>query len=375
MKVILITNNLHKKDGWSRYSCDLVSGLKRKGIDVVTVAGKKCLASDYLVFEDPSNYIHILDILKVIVDAFKLRKIINKEKPDIIHFCVEPFINFLPFLNLGNKCKVLLTLHGSYSFFPNLLTTKIKKIVASVFYKISISKVDEFIAVSEFTKKYFLSNNGNKFINLITVVKNGVDLSNFAYSNNIKHDNKRKRILFVGEVKRRKGILESIEALKVYREKCGDDFVYDIIGKYKTDSKYFKQLIMKIHEYEMEKNIIFHGILDEADLKKYLMQADLFLMLPIMDNYKFEGFGLVYLEANAYGVPCIGSRNSGAEDAINDGVSGYLEEPDNSTGVAEKISFVLNRKLSNCNILEWAKQNSLENFVNNIIKCYNYYGK
>ena len=38
----------------------------------------------------------------------------------------------------------------------------------------------------------------------------------------------------------------------------------------------------------------------------------------------YEGFSLVHREANSYGVPSIGSLNSGNEDAIDDGNSGFL---------------------------------------------------
>ena len=40
----------------------------------------------------------------------------------------------------------------------------------------------------------------------------------------------------------------------------------------------------------------------------------------------FEGFGIVYLEAAAAGTPSIGSLDSGAEDAVVDGESGFLVE-------------------------------------------------
>lgn len=368
MKALLVINNLNQKDGWSRYSFDLVSGLKSRGIEVVTVAEKKCSVSDYSIFSDSSTY--TFKILKVITDSFKLRKIISKEKPDIIHFCVEPFANFLPFLNVKNKSKVLLTLHGSYSYFPNMFLKRTKRLISSLLYNSSIKKIDRFISVSNFTKNYFAKNTKHKYDNSVSVINNGVDLSNFSFFNREKQDNNKKTILFIGEVKRRKGLLESIEALKVYRDKYANNFNYEIIGKYNSDSDYYKLLKNKVAEYNMEQNITFHGRLDDATLKKYLSQADLFLMLPIMDNYRFEGFGLVYLEANAYGVPCIGSINSGAEEAIKNGVSGFLTDPSNSADVAEKISFVLDGHLSKDKTSTWAKQNSIVAFVNNIANCY-----
>jgi len=61
------------------------------------------------------------------------------------------------------------------------------------------------------------------------------------------------------------------------------------------------------------------------ELIKLYYQSDLFLLTPIyVEGSKFEGFGLVYLEANACGKPVIGTYGCGAEDAIKDNYSGFL---------------------------------------------------
>ncbi len=43
-----------------------------------------------------------------------------------------------------------------------------------------------------------------------------------------------------------------------------------------------------------------------------------------------EGFGIVFLEANAAGKPVIGGRSGGAIEAVADGVTGRLVDPDSS---------------------------------------------
>ena len=57
-------------------------------------------------------------------------------------------------------------------------------------------------------------------------------------------------------------------------------------------------------------------------------------LLPVMDRYQFEGFGLVYWEANACGRPVVGTTGCGAVDAIQDGVNGYLVPPDDPEAAA-----------------------------------------
>ena len=68
-------------------------------------------------------------------------------------------------------------------------------------------------------------------------------------------------------------------------------------------------------------------------------------MLSINDGKAFEGFGLVFLEANAKGMPCIGSINCGAEEAILNGKTGYIVDPYNFKEVAQKNGLFLIKML------------------------------
>jgi glycosyltransferase involved in cell wall biosynthesis len=55
----------------------------------------------------------------------------------------------------------------------------------------------------------------------------------------------------------------------------------------------------------------------------------------------WEGLPRVYLEALALGVPIVGTRVDGAEEVVKDGVNGYLLEPGDVEGLAQKVQHVL----------------------------------
>jgi phosphatidylinositol alpha-1,6-mannosyltransferase len=57
----------------------------------------------------------------------------------------------------------------------------------------------------------------------------------------------------------------------------------------------------------------------------------------MLEAGEWEGFGIVYLEANACGKPVIGGRSGGTEDAVVNGQSGYLVDPESPEAIAEKI--------------------------------------
>ncbi|MGH7900992.1 MAG: glycosyltransferase family 4 protein [Thermodesulfobacteriota bacterium] len=269
----------------------------------------------------------------------------------------------MPFLRVGNS-KTFLTVHGGYSFMPNLVNGYIKRI-ASYLTKKMYEKVDGVVSVSHYTKNYLLKEAQGLRINLannIKVITNGVDLDRFNGGHLIdKFPEKVKRILHVGIVKPRKGILCAIDGLKYYHDSFSPDFVYYVVGNYNQNDESYRAILQKIKDYKLEDKVIFKGKVSNDELIGYYNKADLFLMLPIKDGKKFEGFGLVYLEANAMGIPCIGSKDCGAEEAILDGKTGYLVNPHNAKEVAEKMNLILNKnaiKPEEC--ISWAEKNDIK---------------
>lgn len=61
-------------------------------------------------------------------------------------------------------------------------------------------------------------------------------------------------------------------------------------------------------------------------------------------HHHFEGFGAVITEAYQFGVPAVGSRDSGIEDAIQDGRTGYLTYQGDAEDIAQKIENVLQNR-------------------------------
>jgi len=288
---------------------------------------------------------------------------ISKFQPDVIHFTTEPYALFLPFLTVGNS-KTFLTVHGGYSFMPNMVNGY-KQRMASYFTKKIYKRVDGVVSVSHYTKNYLVKETEGLRINLankIKVITNGVDLDRFNGSS--LRDNSPeevKKILHVGIVKPRKGILCAIDALKYYHDNFSRDFVYYAVGNYNQNDEYYRAISQKIKDYKLEGKVIFKGKVSNEELIRYYSKADLFLMPTIIYGKKFEGFGLTYLEANAMGIPCIGSKGyGGSEDAILDGRTGYLVNPYNAKEVAEKIDLVLNKGAINPeDCISWAKRNDI----------------
>ena len=61
----------------------------------------------------------------------------------------------------------------------------------------------------------------------------------------------------------------------------------------------------------------------------------------LVDRGDTEGFGITYLEANACEKPVIGGRSGGVSDAVVDGTTGFLVNPDDIEEIADKLITLL----------------------------------
>ncbi|MCP4603764.1 MAG: glycosyltransferase family 4 protein [Proteobacteria bacterium] len=176
----------------------------------------------------------------------------------------------------------------------------------------------------------------------VHVVPNGVDL-NFFYPRNIENAKERlglknKRvILTAGRMIKRKGIDTVIKAFKQI-EAGYPNLVYIVVG----DGAYRSELENLAGSLADRGRIIFTGRINREDLADYYSLADLFVM-PSREEARgcVEGFGLVFLEANACGVPVIGGLSGGIPDAVEHDVNGLLVRPTDELALASAIKELL----------------------------------
>ncbi|MGD0454120.1 MAG: glycosyltransferase family 4 protein [Solirubrobacteraceae bacterium] len=88
----------------------------------------------------------------------------------------------------------------------------------------------------------------------------------------------------------------------------------------------------------------FLGEVTDEERDCWLRRADVFAMPSRLAG---EGFGIVYLEASAYGKPIVAGNVAGALDAVADGVSGLLVDPTDPAAVGEAVTrLLLDRELA-----------------------------
>jgi len=85
-------------------------------------------------------------------------------------------------------------------------------------------------------------------------------------------------------------------------------------------------------------HVTFVGRVSNADIVLLMQAADVFVHPNReLENGDLEGFGLVLLEANACGTPVIAGNSGGAPEAIDDGATGFLVDPNRPQEIASRV--------------------------------------
>lgn len=191
-------------------------------------------------------------------------------------------------------------------------------------------RADRLVAVSNYTRREILK----KAPGLdIAVINHAVDAEEFkgnALAALTPEERKtivglKPYILSVGAWKKRKGFDYSFPAFAAMAGKL-PELNYVVCGA--SNQKAFAE------KWGIGGKVSFFKNVRWSFLKALYREAELFMLLPHDADKDVEGFGFVFLEAAAAGLPVIGTRDSGAEDAIRDGGNGFLVEPRDSSAAA-----------------------------------------
>jgi len=191
----------------------------------------------------------------------------------------------------------------------------------------------------------------------------GVDLTRFFPSISIR--NKIRAImnidqlsivfLFVGRLKRDKGVFELTNALVNVSNKIGHVQLW-LVGDDEDNVQSELECIVKSQQ------CIVKFIPYVTDPEKYMQAADVFC-LP---SYR-EGFGSTIIEAAACAIPSIGSRIYGVIDAIVDGRTGILVEKKNVEDLSKAMLRLAHDHQLRTKMGVYARNRAIEKFDANII--------
>lgn len=273
-------------------------------------------------------------VLIVSLYIYKKKKIIDYiYLPNLYAFSlVFVVLTFFIKLNfIGRVCANEIRALGSQSIFRIALLRRVKKIIVLNNYTFNLLKKLDFYNV--------------------IYIPNSVNSNLFSFSSAYF----KSKLLFVGEISPRKGILELIEVF-IELNTIYKNLKLTIQGPV-SDLKYYNEIILVINNSQ-NKNIFFAPPSTGAILVNNYHLSDIF----ILPSYS-EGMPNVLLEAMSCGLVVVGSDIPGIHENIDHGVNGFLFSHDKSN-LKQILADILNDKFEIDEIKTNARDFILKNRTN-----------
>ena len=177
----------------------------------------------------------------------------------------------------------------------------------------------------------------------------------FIPKNTSKLDSK--NIISVGRLSKEKGFDELIDVFNIVLKER-PQWKLNIIG----DGDQKELLEEKINDYGIGKNVLLHGYQDKDYIGNILLDSSIYAMAS-----HEESFGLVLIEAQSYGVPCIAFDSAkGALEIIKDNENGYLVKNRDKEKMARYIINLIDDKELRINMGNKSRENSYKYSKENI---------
>ncbi len=141
-------------------------------------------------------------------------------------------------------------------------------------------------------------------------------------------------VLFVGQIGKRKGVFDILEAASDVHDAYPNVF-FEMVGPEEFQGE-LEKVMARFRLNSADSYVHFSGSKSGQELLKAYTDAHLF----ILPSY-FEGQPAVLLEAGAFGLPVITTPVGAIPDLVEDGVNGFLVEPGDVKTLAERIKFLV----------------------------------
>ena len=305
--------DLTHNHGWAHYGLSLLLALRRAGVNVTVVAARNSPLIQAVTVLPLLTTVDPLEGGMLAKQMLALQRVSRAfSSCDLVHSAIEPYAPLAALV--AGKRPLVVTGHGSYVRASHERPFPANRIYEWAFRRALLVCVSHYTAAQADVAMPGIR---------AAVVNNGVDVERFAQLPALETPQRRPTVLSVGAIKARKGTLALVRAMAKVRESI-PDVQCVIIGTLEAEPKYAKQVQAEIEMLQLEETVHLLGRVSDNVLLDWYGKADVFALPSLNVDWKFEGYGLSLMEASAAGLPVIGTTECGAEDAVDDGITGLL---------------------------------------------------
>lgn len=314
--------------GVATYCAELARAAHEIGHEVTVVApdfgtadlGRRDSERPYQVRRFSGGQYHLRSLVPLLLRTARLTR---RGDYDLVHAADWPFVMALAFLNRFREISFVATVFGT-----DLLGARKARQVRLLGVGNMYEVPRRVFAISDFTRSILFETYPRVDPGRVVTTPLGVNPFWFGtpdeagdFLERLKIPAGKKIILTVARLDERKGHRTVLQALERLPEEVQSDLIYIVVGK-PGDPAYHAELQDLAARSGVE--VIFAGVLSNDDLRRLYAMAYLFCMPGEPHPGKVEGFGLVYLEAAAQGVPSVASNISAVPEVVRDGETGVL---------------------------------------------------
>jgi len=284
---------------------------------------------------------------------FRLSKLLNQIKPDLIHnITIKPILYGSLFSKFSNrKIRTINSVTGlGYAITNNHLL--IKTIMKSLI-RLFVSKESYFLFLNRHDKKFYEDLGKVTTQNFIMIGGSGVDKKEFSFTQPIKKD--KIEIVYTGRILKDKGVIDLIKAMKLLDDASKKDVVLKLYGAVDIQNP------AHIKEDELKSQLIEGFIKWEgftSDVKRTLQSADIYCLPSFR-----EGLPKSTIEAMAIGRPIITTTAPGCDDTVKEGFNGYKVKAGDSKELSKKLQELIENKELRIQMGKNSRELFLKNFT------------
>ncbi|MEK7091374.1 MAG: glycosyltransferase family 4 protein, partial [Patescibacteria group bacterium] len=251
------------------------------------------------------------------------------------------------------------TIHGTYGVKPFRAKRQ-----GRIFAR-AMASATQIICVSHYTKDRLAEFvDATKFV----VIPNGIKTAGIVASSPAEISARANLILSVGALKERKAQHLLLAALPTLRQSFPDLKCVLVAGASK--GAYGEKIKGLVADSRLGDYVTIKEKISDQELDQLYRVAKVFVLLPVSEADNFEGFGLVYLEANLRAVPVIGAFGSGAEEAIAPEQSGFLVDTNKPEELVRRLKLLLSDSGQYSHLCQSARDWALEHDIDLMAKRY-----